>query len=232
MRLFTLGARLLTAAVFLPEGARVADIGTDHARLPIWLLKTGRADSVMASDIADDPIRRARENVERWGVGTKVRLLQCAGFDGYRPEDFTHGVICGMGGDTIAAILDAAPWTADGAHTLILQPETAARRLREYLYTHHFKIMDEIAVIDGSRVYTVLKVTGGEDPHGADPLYARISYPLSLQRDEAAGRYFLRARRSLEREMQGMAVDSAAYRDAEALLSRMRELEAQNAKGI
>ena len=232
MRLFTLGPRLETAASFLPEGARVADIGTDHARLPIWLLKTGRADYVMASDIADDPIRRARENVERWGVGTKVRLIQCAGFDGYQPGDFTHGVICGMGGDTIAAILSAAPWTADGAHTLILQPETAAQRLREYLYTHHYQILDEIAVIDGTRVYTVLKVTGGEDPHGTDPLYARISFPLSHQRGEAAGRYFMRARRSLEREMQGMERDSEAYRDAEVLLSRMRELEAENAERI
>lgn len=232
MRLFTLGARLETAAGFLPDGARVADIGTDHARLPIWLLKTGRADYVMASDIADDPVRRARENVERWGVGTKVRLLQCAGFDGYQPTDFTHGVICGMGGDTIAAILDAAPWTADGQHTLILQPETAAQRLREYLYTHRFTIQDEIAVIDGSRVYTVLKVIGGEDPHGSDPFYARISFPLSQQRGEAAGRYFMRARRSLEREMQGMTADSDAYRAAENLLARMRELEAQNAESI
>jgi len=162
MRLFTLGARLLTAAVFLPEGARVADIGTDHARLPIWLLKTGRADSVMASDIADDPIRRARENVERWGVGTKVRLLQCAGFDGYRPEDFTHGVICGMGGEVMCAILEAAPWLKPHGARLVLQPMTRAEVLRPWLQRNGWHIETESFAREGHRLYTVMLAAPGE----------------------------------------------------------------------
>ena len=118
MRLFTLGARLETAAGFIPSGASVADIGTDHARLPIWLVKTGRCTHVTASDIADIPVQRARENVARWGVSDAVRVVQCAGFDAIAPDSFPHAVICGMGGDTITEILAAAPWIKDTRYTL------------------------------------------------------------------------------------------------------------------
>lgn len=229
MRLFTLGARLETAAGFIPPGAAVADIGTDHARLPIWLVKTGRCTRVIASDIADTPVWRARENVARWEVGEQVRVVQCAGFDGIAPDSFTHAVICGMGGDTISAILEAAPWTADARYTLVLQAETAACRLREYLYTHGYAIRDEIAVIDGGRVYSVMEVRGGLDAHRHDPLYARVSAPLLTRRDDAARQYVARAKKSLVREMQGLSPDGEAGRAAAVLLTRMQEWEAQNA---
>ena len=229
MRLFTLGARLETAAGFIPAGAAVADIGTDHARLPIWLVKTGRCAQVIASDIADTPVRRARENVARWGVAEAIAVVQCAGFDGIRPDSFTHAVICGMGGDTISAILAAAPWTANAQYTLILQAETAARRLRAFLYEHGYTICREIAVIESGRVYTVMEVRGGLDPHRTDPLYERVSAPLLAQRDEAARQYVARARKSLVREMRGMQAGSEAYGSAAALLARMDEWEVRNA---
>ena len=228
MRLFTLGARLETAAGFIPSGAAVADIGTDHARLPIWLVKTGRCTHVIASDIADIPVQRARENVERWGVADAVQVVQCAGFDGIRPDSFTHAVICGMGGDTISAILAEAPWTANAPYTLILQAETAAQRLREFLYTHGYTICQEIAVIDGGRVYSVMEVRGGLDPHRDDPLYARVSAPLLARHDDAAVRYVARAKQSLEREVQGLAQESAAYRDRAELLQRILAWEVEN----
>lgn len=228
MRLFTLGARLETAASFIPEGAAVADIGTDHARLPIWLVKTGRCSHVIASDVADTPVQRARDNVERWGVAEAIQIVQCAGFDSIAPGSFTHAVICGMGGDTISSILMAAPWTADAPYTLILQAETAARRLREFLYTHGYTICQEIAVLDGGRVYSVIEARGGLDPHRSDPLYARISAPLLRQHDSAARLYAARVKKSLMREMQGMQQCSEPYRNAEALLERILEWETEN----
>ena len=229
MRLFTLGARLETAASFIPPGSVVVDIGTDHARLPIWLVKTGRCTHVTASDIADIPIRRARENVARWEVSRMVRVIQCAGFDGIAPGSFTHAVICGMGGDTISRILAAAPWTRDERYTLILQPETAARRLREFLYGHGYTIHDEVAVLDGGRVYSVMAVRSGPDPNRADPLHTRLSAPLLSRHDEAARRYAARVEASLAREIRGLAPDGEAYRAASALLARIKEWEAQNA---
>lgn len=229
MRLFSLGARLETVAGLIPPGAIVVDIGTDHARLPIWLVKTGRCTRVTASDIADIPISRARENVTRWGVDEMVQVIQCAGFDGIQPGSFTHAVICGMGGDTISAILAAALWTRDARYTLLLQPETAARRLREFLYGHGYVIRNEIAVLDGGRVYTILEVAGGLDPHRDDPLYARVSAPLLTQHDEAARQYVARVMQSLAREQKGLAPDSAAYKETASLLLRLQKWEAQYA---
>ena len=229
MRLFTLGARLETAAGFIPPGAAVADIGTDHARLPIWLVKTGRCAHVTASDIADTPVRRARENVARWDAGDAVEVVQCAGFDGIAPGSFTHAVLCGMGGDTISGILSAAPWTKDARYTLILQAETAARRLRTFLYGHGYAIREEIAVMEGGRVYTVMEVRGGTDQHGGDPLYERVSAPPLARHDEAARQYVARAKKSLVREMRGMEPGGTAYQNAEVLLARIDEWEGQNA---
>lgn len=232
MRLFTLGPRLETAAAFIPQGAMVADIGTDHARLPIWLIKTGRCARVIASDIADVPVQRARENAARWGLTAQIEILQCAGFDGIDPERFTCGVICGMGGDTIAGILENALWTRDPRYTLVLQPETSAPRLRAFLYTHGYTICRETAVLDAGRVYAVMQVRGGEDPHRDDPLYVRASAPLLTQRDEAARRYMLRVRHSLEHEMQGMEPDSDIYAQSAGLLARLLEWETDYAQGI
>jgi len=229
MRLFTLGARLETAAGFIPQGASVADIGTDHARLPIWLVKTGRSSHVIASDIADDPVRRARENVARWKVSDAVRVVQGAGFANVAPEAFTHAVICGMGGETIAAILAESPWLCDARYTLILQAETASKHLREYLYQNHFTICDEIAVRDGKRVFAVMCVRAGDDPHAADALYARVSAPLLTRHDDAAQEYVARAKKSLLREMQGMTADSDEYRAAATLRDRLTSWEVEHA---
>lgn len=117
-----------------------------------------------------------------------------------------------MGGDTISRILAAAPWTRDERYTLILQPETAARRLREFLYGHGYTIHDEVAVLDGGRVYSVMAVRGGPDPNRADPLHTRLSAPLLSRHDEAARRYAARVEASLAREIRGLAPDSEAYR--------------------
>ena len=166
----------------------------------------------------------------RWDAGDAVEVVQCAGFDGIAPGSFTHAVICGMGGDTISGILSAAPWTKDARYTLILQAETAARRLRTFLYGHGYAIREEIAVMEGGRVYTVMEVRGGTDQHGGDPLYERVSAPLLARHDEAARQYVARAKKS--RSCARCAVWSSggtAYQNAEVLLARIDEWEGQNA---
>ena len=117
--------RLQVIADQIAPGARLADIGTDHAHLPIWLIENGRVVSVIASDIREGPLARAEENAARHGCLGRISLRLGAGLDKVCAEECDTVSIAGMGGETIADILTAAPWTAEGKHLLLLQGRCA-----------------------------------------------------------------------------------------------------------
>ena len=99
----------MAVAEQVPAGARVADVGTDHAMVPVWLVQSGRADSVLATDIRSGPLKSAAALVERTGTGGHIRLMQTDGLTGIGPADADTVIIAGMGGETMLAILSAAP---------------------------------------------------------------------------------------------------------------------------
>ena len=153
--------RLRLLADWVPQGVTVADIGTDHAYLPVWLRLRGRVTFAIASDLRKGPLERARETGRTYGAdGIDYRLAN--GLADVEPHEAEVIAIAGMGGETIASILDAAPWTADGNHTLLLQPMTHAPLLRKYLAEHGFAITREALVLDRGTIYPVMEVKAGE----------------------------------------------------------------------
>ena len=161
MRQLELSPRLQLLADWVPQGARFADVGTDHAYLPVWLTLHGRVTSAIASDLRKGPLERARETGRTYGAeGIDYRLGD--GLVGIRPEEADTIVIAGMGGENIASILAAAPWTADGEHTLLLSPHTKAEELRLFLMDHGYAIRREALVRDRGTLYPVMEVTAGE----------------------------------------------------------------------
>ena len=161
MRQLELSPRLQLLADWVPQGARLADVGTDHAYLPVWLTLHGRVTSAIASDLRKGPLERARETGRTYGAeGMDSRLGD--GLRGDRAEEADTIVIAGMGGENIASILAAAPWTADGQHTLLLQPQTHAEELRLFLMDHGYAIRREALVRDRGTLYPVMEVTAGE----------------------------------------------------------------------
>ena len=162
MRQLELSPRLQKLAGWVPEGARVADVGTDHAYLPVWLTLHGRVTSAIASDLRKGPLDRARETGRTWGVEALLDFRLGNGLEGIRPEEADTIVIAGMGGENIASILAAAPWTKDGQHTLLLQPQTHAEDLRRFLMDHGYAIRREALVYDRGILYPVMEVTVGE----------------------------------------------------------------------
>ena len=211
MRMFTLSPRLAAVAEYLPHGVCLADIGCDHGKLPVHAAVYLAAQRVIACDIREGPLARAALNCRRFGVEKKVELRLGDGLAPVLPQECTHITVCGLGGETIASILGAAPWTSAGAHMLILQPETSAHKLRRFLYETGYAIEDEKAVFDGRRVYTVLCVRGGAEPVSPALLDFFISPALGRRRDMAALAYFSCVHKSLGRRMQGAAPDSAVY---------------------
>ncbi len=151
----SLSQRLRMVERSVPLHSAVADIGTDHAFLPIALIMDGIATKVIACDVAEGPLAVAKRNVERWNA-TGIELRLSDGLCGIAPHEVDVITIAGMGGDLIARILQAAPWVKNSEKRLILQPMTSADSLRDYLNCEGFNILNESAVTDSGRVYSVI----------------------------------------------------------------------------
>ncbi len=168
-----LNKRLLKAAEMLGKVKSVADIGTDHAFLPIYLIKEGLADKVIACDIAEGPLSVAKSNISKYRLTEKIELRLANGLLGLNPMEVNCITILGMGGETIADIIEAASWVRSSEVTLILQPMSCDDRLREYLYNNGFEILAEEGVESQGRFYTVMKVVflGELPPMGMEYKY-------------------------------------------------------------
>jgi len=222
--------RLLRCASLVPAGARVADVGCDHGYLGIYLLREGVASRVTASDLRRQPLERARQNAARFGVTDKMRFVLCAGLDGVRPDEAEAVVCAGMGGETIAGILESCPWIAAGDRALILQPQASGSELRGWLGAHGFSIREERLARDGRFLYNVLLVRfGGGAPVSPGEHYA--SRALLESGDPLLGEYLARVARALRTAVAGLehgtggenAGRLAWYRAALGEITRMRE---------
>ncbi len=148
--------RLLCCAAML-KGDVICDIGTDHAYLPAYLIQSGKAKQIIATDVKQGPLNSAMGTLKRFQVEQDVKLVLSDGFDKVNPKGLTDVVIAGMGGETIRDIL-AAPSAAfiKNNINLVLQPMTKAEVLRSWLAENGFIITRETAVKD-ARVYTVIQ---------------------------------------------------------------------------
>ena len=152
--------RLQILADWVPQGARLADIGTDHGYLPVWLSVRGRIASAIASDLRKGPLEHAKETGRSYGA-EHIDYRLGNGLAGIQAEETDVIVIAGMGGENIASILEAAPWTAEGNHTLLLAPHTKAEELRRFLMDNGYKILREKLVYDRGTIYPVMEVMAG-----------------------------------------------------------------------
>jgi len=139
-----LDGRLSLAASFVREGSVVADIGTDHAYLPIYLVLSGISKKAIAADINEGPLERARLNCEKYDVSGRISFCLS---DGLKELPLTEAsvtdiVICGMGGELIASIIDASDYVKHPDVRLILQPMSQAAKLRAYLSENGFCTVD------------------------------------------------------------------------------------------
>ena len=148
--------RLFSAVSYVRSGAAVADIGTNHAYLPIYLLREGIASRALACDIGAGPISCARENISAAGLSDRIATLQTDGLHGVERFSPDHILIFGMGGELIVKILSEAPWVCDPAIRLILQPMSRAEVLRNYLWEIGFRIVGETLSREDGRIYQTI----------------------------------------------------------------------------
>ena len=166
--------RLLAAADLVRQGAVLADIGTDHALLPVFLCRVGKIRHAIASDVGKGPLAAARRQVEEAGLSDRIRLHLADGLDGLDGEKITDIAICGMGGELIVDILSRAPFVRDAHIRLILQPMTHARDLRCYLAREGFAIVEERLATAAGKAYFVLAAEYTGTPCTLTPLAAAL----------------------------------------------------------
>lgn len=152
----TLDKRLSAVAALVRRGSRLADIGTDHAYLPVHLVQAGICPAAIASDIGAGPLEAARHTVTTAGLTSKIALRLGDGLSTVSAAEVEDIAIAGMGGETIVAILESAPFVRDSRLRLILQPMTRAEDLRRWLLWQGFSVLEEHLIQDGRHLYPVL----------------------------------------------------------------------------
>lgn len=194
--------RLAAVAQWIPQGARLADVGTDHGYLPVWLLLQGRIPSAVATDLRPGPLERAAQTVREYGVAGRVELRLCDGLSGVSAGEADAIAIAGMGGETILHILSATPWAAD--RRCVVQPMTSAEDLRSGLRPLGLRISRERLVQEGKTLYLVMELLPG-DGGELTPAECLVGTAESHRGDPLWDVYLERTRRRVEHALDGLA---------------------------
>ncbi len=160
MKLPKITPRLMGAVGFIRHNSVVADVGTDHAYLPIYLCLKGITERAVASDINEGPINRATANIRAFGLDGKIITVKTDGIPDTAIRDLCKGsptdiIIFGMGGELISDIISRSEHFRRCGTRLILQPMTHPEILRGFLYGNGYEITDEILVKD-DRIYQII----------------------------------------------------------------------------
>lgn len=224
MKKLELTPRLQAVASFVPQGARLADIGTDHAYLPVSLLLEDRIPSAVAADINKGPLDRARLTAQEYGCTDKMSFRLCDGLRDVKSYETDVIAIAGMGGETIIHILSQAPWTKEEGVNLILQPMSTQPELRRWLAGNGYVIESERTVCEDKTLYTLMLVkVGTMELTDAEACVGRQgSDPL---RGEYLEHIIAKTSRALEGRKAAAQRDEEAIRQMSELLAELKKMK-------
>ncbi len=208
-----LKSRLYTVSTLVPFGSGVADIGTDHGHLPIYLIQQGISPFCLACDIKEKPLASATENIGKVGISS-IETRLGPGLSPVNPEEVDCVTIAGMGGEVIASILEDCNWIRSPKYTLILQPMTSADTLRRYLCEKGFSIESETACEENKKVYTVMLVRFSGETFAPDDAFCRVG--KLIPDSEAAVKYIekqLRVVKDCINDRASAGLDAVSQKD-------------------
>lgn len=212
-----LNKRLLTCAEFVIGDGIAVDVGTDHAYLPVYLVKSGIVKKAYACDIAQGPLLSAQKSVEREGLSGSIKIIKSDGLENVSLSGVSDVIIAGMGGELIEDIISRAEWVKNGVN-LVLQPNTKVSELMSFLYKNGFRIKSEKAVADKRFTYIVINAEYTGKPQDADIIKC-ITGELDLS-DVAAREYIVGQMNKLYAAAKGMqkSCDEKLENEARALI--------------
>ncbi len=150
--------RLTTAAALVTQGYTLADVGTDHGYIPIYLLQQKKIPSAIAMDINEGPLERAKEHIALYGLQAYIQTRLSDGVAALKPGEVEAVLIAGMGGGLVMHILKDGEKVCQSAKELILQPQSEIERVREFLREKGYTILAEDMVYEDGKFYPMMKV--------------------------------------------------------------------------
>ena len=176
----TLSQRLERVAAHIPAGARLADIGSDHAYLPVALMRRGAIAAAVAGEVAATPFQAANRTVADNGLTQHITVRLADGLAAIEAgDDITAVSLCGMGGETIRDILDSGRARLSGRERLILQPNGGEQPLRQWLMENGYQILHEELLRENRFYYEIIVAERAEAmTYTAEQLYFG---PLQMQ---------------------------------------------------
>ncbi len=224
--------RLETIAALVPPHCVLADIGTDHAYLPVWLLEQGKIDHAIAGDIAEGPCQAARNTVAMHNLASQVEVRIGSGLSVLAPGEADCIAIAGMGAATIISILEADMEIAKGAQLLVLQPMAGAAALRAWLIGNGWQLVAEELVDDEPHFYEIIAAQRGQAALGDEaelvvgPVLLAQGHPLLAKQIERKLAEYKRLVSNMELSEQ--ARETMRYKFAREMVQKLEVL--QNAR--
>lgn len=195
----------LLAITEAAKGAKIiADIGTDHAYVPVYMCLELGVTSAIAADINKGPLERADANIKKYGLANKITTRLSDGLKNFEAEDADTVVIAGMGGTLIAKILADSPQMRKEGMRFVLQPMTAEEELRKYLAQNGYKITDERMTREGEKLYTVITAEVGED-EPTEEVFLHVGKKLFEKRDKLLPLFLERKINEFEKVIAGLS---------------------------
>jgi len=223
-----LKGRLAIISNKIPRCNIVCDIGTDHAYIPIYLLKKGICRKAIVTDVNQGPIAIAQRNIKEYQLEKFIVTRIGDGLDPLKDNEADIIIIAGMGGKLIERILSDGISKAKSAELLILQPMNSEEIVATWLYENRFEIVDEELVKEGTKIYNIkaAKWTDKQNEFNEAELY--ISNKLASNKNTLLYEYISKKVNMLNNKISGIrmskSIDEIELRKYISLRNRMLEI--------
>ncbi len=196
--------RLEAVARLIPDCRTFADIGTDHAYLPVWLCMQGVCKNAIASDINKGPLERAKTTVDEYGLNDKISLRLGGGLDTLEPGEADAVSIAGMGGLMIADILNSGRDKLTKATQIVIQPMSSIPELRGILLRSGWEITGELLAKEDKKLYHIMSAAPSDTASEPNALDIYIGRALIEAKPPHFGEYIQNERNKLNAVIKGL----------------------------
>ena len=215
--------RLRTAAGLIGEGERLADVGTDHGYVPIYLVERKHIPSAIAMDIRTGPLERAREHIRMYGMEDYIQTRLSDGVAALKPGEADTILIAGMGGGLVKHILESGRVICEQAHGLVLQPQSELPKVRRFLMENGYVTEREEMVMEDGKYYPMMRVHFDA---------SAVSHTDSFTEEHPVLLAYLRWEAQIQQDILTQLSGQPATEQIAARIDDVKQILAQNARAL